>query len=130
MGEGERWRRREVERVPLRMVHYQNAVGRGRQHTHPIFLWQQGDKYRGVRGGVCGGVCVRVFTCRAPFGGVAVGLLVGRQLDDENAGLGMFQTLLVAGGLWGALGVQHEDLEQQEVTSGGQAESHGPSVIR
>lgn len=47
----------------------------------------------------------------APLLSVTVGLVVRRQLDDEHAGLGVLQTLLVVGRLGGALSVQHEYLD-------------------
>lgn len=50
----------------------------------------------------------------APLLSVPVGLLVRRQLDDENAGLSVLEALLVAGRLRRALGVQHEDLGHTE----------------
>ena len=52
-----------------------------------------------------------------PLLSVSVGLLVGRQLDDEHAGLSVLKALLVVGRLWRALGVQHEDLGHKENTS-------------
>ena len=49
-----------------------------------------------------------------PFLCVSVGLLVGRQLDDQHAGLSVLKAILVVGRLWRALGVQHEDLGPKE----------------
>lgn len=49
-----------------------------------------------------------------PLLSVSVGLLVRRQLDDENAGLSVLEALLVVGRLWRALGVQHKDLGHKD----------------
>lgn len=54
--------------------------------------------------------CVCSCECCLPLLSVSVGLLVRRQLDDENAGLSVLKALLVVGRLWRALGVQHKDL--------------------
>lgn len=56
-------------------------------------------------------VCVRV--CGPPLLSVPVGLMVRRQLNDEDTGLSVLQALLVVWRLWGTLGVQHEDLGQK-----------------
>lgn len=39
--------------------------------------------------------------------------LIWWQVNDEHARLGMFKPFLVARGLWGALSLQHEDLENK-----------------
>lgn len=41
--------------------------------------------------------------------------LIWWQVNDEHARLGMFKPFLVARGLWGALSLQHEDLENNKL---------------
>lgn len=72
---------------------------------------------------MCECVCVR----GAPLLSVPVGLVVWRQLDDEHAGLGVLQTLLVVGRLGGALSVQHEDLDNHR-RSGPSSSQRGHTV--
>lgn len=61
-----------------------------------------------------------------PLLSVSIGLLVRRQLDDENAGLSVLEALLVVGRLWRALGVQHEDLGHKDHTP---MSSPGPAAL-
>lgn len=41
--------------------------------------------------------------------------LIWWQVNDEHARLGVFKPFLVARGLWGALSLQHEDLENNKL---------------
>jgi len=63
-------------------------------------------------------VSVRRRARRPPLLSMPVGLLVGRQLDDQEARLSVLEALLVVGRLRGALGVHHEDLGHKEGRSG------------
>ncbi len=80
-----------------------------------LIIKQCEAKYASVCVCVC--MCVCVCVCIPPLLSVSVGLLVRRQLDDENAGLSVLKALLVVGRLWRALGVQHKDLGPKEDTS-------------
>lgn len=71
---------------------------------------------------LCVYLCVRC----PPLLSVSVGLLVRRQLDDQNAGLSMLKALLVVGRLWRALSVQHKDLGHKEDVS---TSSPGPATV-
>lgn len=49
-----------------------------------------------------------------PFLKVPVGCLVGRELDNENAGLSVLQSVLVVRRLGRTLRVQHKDLPRKD----------------
>lgn len=84
--------------------------------SYPIFLspWQQKKERDRVR--VCLFQPVSEASCFLfvlPFLKVPVGCLAGRELDNENAGLSVLQSVLVVRRLGRTLRVQHKDLPRK-----------------
>lgn len=50
-----------------------------------------------------------------PSLGMPIWFLIWWQVNDKHTWLGMFEPFLVARGLWGALSLQHEDLENDKL---------------